>query len=225
MGVRPGTRTRLVVVGHGPAGHRLVDALRERDTGGSWQVTILGEEPRPAYDRVALTSYLTEDADLASPAHDPGVTIRNGDPVVSIDRAGRTVTTRSGHVVPYDTLVLATGSVPFVPPVDGRDLPGVFVYRTIDDLDALRAYCAARAARADAPPARRGRRRDAAPPYRGPGAAGPRRDADGRPGRPRRRGRTGTAGRRHAARRRRGRLLGGHPAAGPAGRGMRPGGG
>jgi nitrite reductase (NADH) large subunit len=113
-------------------------------------VTILGEEPRPAYDRVALTSYLTEDADLAYPAHDPGVTIRSGDPVVSIDRAGRTVTTRSGHVVPYDTLVLATGSVPFVPPVAGKDLPGVFVYRTIDDLDALRAYCAARMERAAA---------------------------------------------------------------------------
>jgi nitrite reductase (NADH) large subunit len=150
MGLGAGTRTRLVVVGHGPAGHRLVEALRERDTGGSWQVTILGEEPRAAYDRVALTSYLTEDAELAYPAHDPDVTLRSGDPVVSIDRAGRTVTTRAGRVVPYDTLVLATGSVPFVPPVDGRDLPGVFVYRTIDDLDELRAYCAARVARAAA---------------------------------------------------------------------------
>jgi nitrite reductase (NADH) large subunit len=150
MGVGPATATskRLVVVGHGPAGHRLVEALRQRDSNRSWQVTILGEEPRAAYDRVALTSYLTEGADLGYPAHDSEVTQRRGDPVVSIDRAARTVTTAAGMVVPYDTLVLATGSAPFVPPVPGRELPGVFVYRTIDDLDALRAYSADRTRRA-----------------------------------------------------------------------------
>jgi nitrite reductase (NADH) large subunit len=132
---------RLLVVGHGPAGHRLVEALRERDTGGAWQITVIGEEIRPAYDRVALTSYLTEDADLAFPAHGPEVELRTGDPVTGVDRDRRTVTTRSGAVLEYDALVLATGSSPFVPPVPGRDLPGVFVYRTIDDLDALRDHC------------------------------------------------------------------------------------
>jgi nitrite reductase (NADH) large subunit len=150
MGVGSANQKRLVVVGHGPAGHRLVEALRQRDSGGSWQVTILGGEPRPAYDRVALTSYLTEGADLGYPAHDPGVVQRLGDPVAAIDRGRRTVTTESGRVVPYDSLVLATGSVPFVPPVPGRDLTGVFVYRTIDDLDALRAYCAEATRRARA---------------------------------------------------------------------------
>ncbi|MBX6766737.1 MAG: nitrite reductase large subunit [Actinomadura rubrobrunea] len=132
---------RLVVVGHGPSGHRLVEALRERDRAGAWRITVIGEEARPAYDRVALTSYLTEDADLAYPAHDEGVRLLTGDPVVAIDRRARTVRTAAGRDVPYDALVLATGSAPFVPPVDGRDLPGVFVYRTIDDLDALRARC------------------------------------------------------------------------------------
>ncbi|GAA4061992.1 nitrite reductase large subunit NirB [Actinomadura miaoliensis] len=132
---------RLVVVGHGPTGHRLVEALRERDGAGAWRVTVIGEETRPAYDRVALTSYLTEDADLSYPAHDEGVTLLTGDPVVAIDRGERTVRTASGRVVGYDALVLATGSTPFVPPVPGRDLPGVFVYRTIDDLDAIRAHC------------------------------------------------------------------------------------
>ncbi|HEY7485090.1 MAG TPA: nitrite reductase large subunit NirB [Streptosporangiaceae bacterium] len=150
MGLGAGSQMRLVVVGHGPAGHRLAEALRERDADRSWQVTILGEEPRPAYDRVALTSYLTDGAELGYPAHDAGVTVRTGDPVDSIDRSGRTVTTRAGRVVPYDALVLATGSAPFVPPVDGRDLRGVFVYRTIDDLDALRACCAGRARAAGA---------------------------------------------------------------------------
>ncbi|WP_051468836.1 nitrite reductase large subunit NirB [Actinomadura oligospora] len=132
---------RVVVVGHGPAGHRLVEALRARDTAGACRVTVLGEEPRAAYDRVALTSHLTEDADLALPPHDDAVEVVVGDAVTAIDRGARTVTTASGRVVEYDALVLATGSSPFVPPVSGHDLPGVFVYRTIDDLDALRTHC------------------------------------------------------------------------------------
>jgi nitrite reductase (NADH) large subunit len=135
---------RLVVIGHGPAGHRLVEALRERDTAHSWQITVIGEEIRPAYDRVALTSYLSEGAELGYPAHGPEVTLLTGDPVVAIDRANRTVTTRSGASAGYDALVLATGSAPFVPPVPGKDLPGVFVYRTIEHLDALRTFAAER---------------------------------------------------------------------------------
>ncbi|MEU5883845.1 nitrite reductase large subunit NirB [Spirillospora sp. NPDC047279] len=133
---------RVVVVGHGPTGHRLVEALRERDTAGAWRVTVVGEEIRTAYDRVALTSYLTEDAELAYPAHDADVEMVTGDPVAGIDREARVVTTAAGREIGYDALVLATGSAPFVPPVEGRDLPGVFVYRTIDDLEALRAHCA-----------------------------------------------------------------------------------
>ncbi|MFG2001788.1 nitrite reductase large subunit NirB [Spirillospora sp. NPDC048911] len=141
MGDGGDERMRLVVVGHGPTGHRLVEALRERDTAGAWRVTVVGEEIRPAYDRVALTSYLTEDAELAYPAHDADVEMVTGDRVVEIDRDARTVTTGSGRELGYDALVLATGSAPFVPPVAGKDLPGVFVYRTIDDLEALRAHC------------------------------------------------------------------------------------
>jgi nitrite reductase (NADH) large subunit len=126
-------------------GHRLVRTLRDRDGAGAWRVVVLAEEDRPAYDRVALTSYVDGwDAEsLALPdngfATDDAVTVRLGDPVVAVDRAARTVTTRRGHTEHYDVLVLATGSVPFVPPVPGHDLPGCFVYRTIDDLDAIRA--------------------------------------------------------------------------------------
>ena len=126
----------LVVTGHGPAAYRLVEAVRERDTENRWRITVLGEEPRPAYDRVALTSYLTEGADLAYPAHDERVTLRTGDRVAAIDRAGRTVTTEAGLTLRYDALVLATGSVPFVPPVPGAE--NALVYRTIEDLDAVR---------------------------------------------------------------------------------------
>ncbi|WP_067800617.1 nitrite reductase large subunit NirB [Actinomadura formosensis] len=143
---RPGSRPdrRLVVAGHGPAAHRLVEALRERDAAGAWTITVIGEESRTAYDRVALTTHL-EGADLAYPAHGGEVTVRTGERVTGIDRAARTVTTSAGRAVGYDALVLATGSSPFVPPVEGADLPGVFVYRTIDDLDAIRAYARGRA--------------------------------------------------------------------------------
>ncbi|MGV9298448.1 nitrite reductase large subunit NirB [Amycolatopsis sp. NPDC003676] len=135
----------VVVAGHGMVAHRFVEALRAADAAGEWRVVVFGEENRPAYDRVALTSYVDswDPAALALPgsdyAGDDAVELRLGEVVVSVDREAKTVTTAAGHVQPYDSLVLATGSRPFVPPVPGRDLPGVFVYRTIEDLDAIRA--------------------------------------------------------------------------------------
>jgi nitrite reductase (NADH) large subunit len=143
----------LVVVGNGMVGHRLVQAVRDRDRDGAWRVTVLAEEPRPAYDRVALTSYVDTwdpdrlELDGADFAGDPVVTLRLGDPVVAVDRPARTVTTKSGLVHGYDKLVLATGSYPFVPPVPGRELPGCHVYRTIEDLDAIRATATAKSRR------------------------------------------------------------------------------
>ena len=138
------TRT-AVVVGHGMVGHRLVQALRDRDSDGAWRVVVFAEEARPAYDRVGLTSYVDDwDAlrlqlEGADYPGDDAVELHLGDPVTAIDRASRTVTTASGLVQRYDALVLATGSAPFVPPVPGRDLPGCHVYRTIEDLDEIRA--------------------------------------------------------------------------------------
>ncbi|WAL64835.1 nitrite reductase large subunit NirB [Amycolatopsis cynarae] len=137
------TRT-LVVVGHGMVGHRLVEALRAEDTEHAWRVVVLAEEPRAAYDRVALTSYVDgwDAGALALPgadyAGDELVELRLDDPVVKIDRAAGNVVTAAGFTQHYDALVLATGSRPFVPPVPGHDLPGCFVYRTIEDLDAIR---------------------------------------------------------------------------------------
>src|SRR5690606_16308415 len=132
----------LVVVGNGMVGHRLVQAVRDRDTAGTWRITVLGEEPRPAYDRVALSSCVDGKSadDLTLPAvSDPLVQLHLGDAAVALDRDARVVRTASGAEFRYDALVLATGSVPFVPPVPGRDLPGCFVYRTLDDLDAIMA--------------------------------------------------------------------------------------
>jgi nitrite reductase (NADH) large subunit len=135
----------LVVVGNGMVGQRLVEAVRDRDTRRTWRVSVLSEEPRRAYDRVALSSYFDGVAAagldvVAEGCYDTaGYTLRLDEAVTAIDRAARTVTTSRGAILGYDTLVLATGSYPFVPPVPGRDLPGCFVYRTLDDLDAIRA--------------------------------------------------------------------------------------
>jgi nitrite reductase (NADH) large subunit len=135
----------LVVAGNGMVGQRLVEAVRDRDTRRTWRVTVLSEEPRRAYDRVALSSYFdgaaAADLDVvAEGCYDTaGYTLRLDEAVTAVDRAARTVTTSRGAILGYDALVLATGSYPFVPPVPGRDLPGCFVYRTLDDLDVIRA--------------------------------------------------------------------------------------
>ncbi|MEZ0365405.1 nitrite reductase large subunit NirB [Mycobacterium sp. pUA109] len=135
----------IVVVGHGMVGHRLVEALRARDTEGCWRVTVLAEESNAAYDRVGLTAY-TEAWDrdqLALPgndyAGDQHVRLLLNSRVTDIDRTAKAVRTADGQRYGYDKLVIATGSYAFVPPVPGHDLPGCHVYRTLDDLDGIRA--------------------------------------------------------------------------------------
>ncbi|HZC27025.1 MAG TPA: nitrite reductase large subunit NirB, partial [Actinopolymorphaceae bacterium] len=144
------TYRRLVVVGNGMVGQRLVEALRTRDESGRWRVTVLAEEDWPAYDRVGLSSYFSgtspDELSLVPEGFyddDPAVTLRLGEPALSIDRDRRVVATAEA-TYPYDALVLATGSYAFVPPVPGHDLPGCFVYRTIDDLVALESYATGR---------------------------------------------------------------------------------
>ena len=135
----------LVVVGNGMVGQRLVESLRARDVDRRWRIVVVGEERFPAYDRVALSSYVegrsAEELSLVPVGFyddDPDVSLLLGETVTGVDRAARTVTTDTGRALAYDALVLATGSRPFVPPVPGHDLPGCFVYRTLDDLDAIR---------------------------------------------------------------------------------------
>ncbi|MEV5374589.1 nitrite reductase large subunit NirB [Streptomyces nondiastaticus] len=138
---------RLVLIGHGMVGQRFLEAFFEQDPSGrtsAWQVTVLAEEPRPAYDRVHLSSWFTgTSAEELSLCPDGflekcGIELRLGDRATAVDRAARTVTTASGRELPYDVLVLATGSYPFVPPVPGHDAPGCHVYRTIEDLEGIR---------------------------------------------------------------------------------------
>ena len=138
---------RLVIIGHGMVAQRFVEALFTRGA-DLFDVTVLAEENRPAYDRVRLSAVFegasADDLDLGGVPS--GVTLKLSCAVTAIDRSAGAVVCADGSVVPYDALVLATGSRPFVPPIEGASLPGVFVYRTLDDLDALRAYVADRVA-------------------------------------------------------------------------------
>ncbi|SDP92012.1 nitrite reductase (NADH) large subunit [Actinopolyspora xinjiangensis] len=135
----------LVIIGHGMVGHRLIEEIRERDTAENWRIVVLGEEAHPAYDRVALSSYMAETTaeglSLLTPEtrRDRRVELLTGVGATAIDRTERRVSITTGDSLHYDALVLATGSRPFVPPVPGADLPGCHVYRTLEDLDGIRA--------------------------------------------------------------------------------------
>ncbi|MCB5191098.1 nitrite reductase large subunit NirB [Methylobacillus arboreus] len=139
---------KLIVVGNGMVGHYFVQELVKRHpdlAAAGIQVTVLGEEPRPAYDRVHLSSFFSgstaEDLSLVEPGfYDrPGLELRLNARASQIDRNRQTVTLTDDSTLHYDKLVLATGSVPFVPPVPGRDRENCFVYRTIEDLEAMTA--------------------------------------------------------------------------------------
>jgi nitrite reductase (NADH) large subunit len=139
---------RLLIVGNGMVGQRLCEILSELDHTHSFNVTVIGEEPRVAYDRVHLTQYLTDrDPDkLALTTRDwyreRGIELITGQRIVSVDLVNQRAVTSEQLAIDFDDLVLATGSSPFVPTVPGIDLPGTFVYRTIEDLDAIAAAAA-----------------------------------------------------------------------------------
>ena len=145
---------RIVVVGNGMIGQRFLEQLVCRLEGRPAAVSVFCAEPRPAYDRVQLTSFFSgkSAADLnlvpAGFFEQHGIALRLGDKAAAIDRARRIVRSARGHELPYDKLVLATGSYPFVPKVPGTEWPDCFVYRAIEDLEAIRT--AARAARTGA---------------------------------------------------------------------------
>ncbi|MGR4890324.1 nitrite reductase large subunit NirB [Sphingopyxis sp. LARHCG72] len=139
------TRDHLVVIGNGMAGCRAVEELLARDP-AHYRVTIFGAEPRVNYNRIMLSPVLAgekcfddiviNDADWYAAN---GIALVAGDPVVAIDRAAKTVTTRGGVTEGYDRLLIATGSDPFIIPVPGKDLPGVIAFRDMDDVDTMLA--------------------------------------------------------------------------------------
>jgi nitrite reductase [NAD(P)H] large subunit len=140
---------RLVVVGNGMAGARLVEEILGRNPAG-FAITVIGAETHGNYNRILLPKVLAGDHDASDIFLNPpdwyeqnGVALVAGDPVAEIDRVARTVTTAGGAVHPYDVLVIATGARSAFPPVeglrghDGRLRPGIFGFRTLDDCDAM----------------------------------------------------------------------------------------
>ncbi|MBW5799972.1 nitrite reductase large subunit NirB [Halomonas elongata] len=133
----------LIIVGNGMVGHHLVEQLVERDAHRHYRIRVFGEERHLAYDRVHLSEYFSgRDADdLALSTADyyaeHGIELHLHEAVTDIDRDARELVTPQGRYA-YDRLVLATGSYPFVPPIPGGDRDGCLVYRTLDDLDAIR---------------------------------------------------------------------------------------
>ncbi|MEL6266570.1 MAG: FAD-dependent oxidoreductase, partial [Pseudomonadota bacterium] len=133
---------RLVVIGAGMASGRMLEHLFETAP-GRYAVTLFGAEPRGNYNRIMLSPVLSGEKSFPEiVTHDAawyaghGVQTRFGEAVTAIDRARRVVITAQGET-PYDRLVVATGSMPFIIPVPGRDLPGVVTYRDLDDTNAM----------------------------------------------------------------------------------------
>lgn len=135
----------IVLIGHGMVGQKFLESLADGPAIADLRVTVLCEEPRPAYDRVHLSAFFTGTSADALSLVPPGFfertgfTLRLGARAIAIERRDRTVTLADGEQLHYDRLVLATGSYPFVPAVPGRDRAHCHVYRTIEDLQAMQA--------------------------------------------------------------------------------------
>ncbi len=155
------SKRRLVVVGNGMSGARLVEELLARDGGAGHRITVFGDEPCGNYNRILLSSVLARSHDPKSIFINPlpwyaanGVTLRAGVRVESIDLRAKQIAAADGTVEPYDTLVIATGSKPLIPPIEGLSTSavaargqmqdtlkrGIFVFRTLDDCNRILAF-------------------------------------------------------------------------------------
>jgi len=142
---------KLVIIGNGMAPGRMLEHLLDRAP-GRYEVTIFNAEPRVNYDRIMLSPVLSGEKDYEQIIiHGDGwyikngITLYKGHKIVSIDRVAKTVTSDQGTVAAYDKLVIATGSVPFILPVPGNNLPGVLSYRDLDDVNAMLVAAQSRA--------------------------------------------------------------------------------
>ncbi|MBK0384357.1 nitrite reductase large subunit [Pedobacter sp. SD-b] len=140
------SKKNIIIIGNGMVGHKFCEKLVSKTD--QYQITVFGEEPRIAYDRVHLSSYFDgktiEDLSLSTKDWylENHIDLILGDAITEINRTEKTVHSHSGITKPYHYLVLATGSAPFVPDIPGIEKEGVFVYRTIEDLDKMKAHAA-----------------------------------------------------------------------------------
>ncbi|WP_338560244.1 nitrite reductase large subunit NirB [Erwinia sp. E_sp_B01_3] len=144
--------TRLVIIGNGMVGHRLIEELVEKAAPGQFAITVFCEEPRVAYDRVHLSAYFSHHTaeELSLVRNDfyqkNHVEVLIGERAITLNRREKVIHSSTGRAVHYDKLVIATGSYPWVPPIEGASGQDCFVYRTIEDLNAIEA-CARRSKR------------------------------------------------------------------------------
>ena len=138
------SKTNLVIIGNGMVGHRFIEELIDKMQSDQFNITIFCEEPRIAYDRVHLSSYFSDYTAEALSLVREGLYEENNinvllnERAILINRQRKEIHSQTGRIVSYDKLIIATGSYPWVPPIKGADGADCFVYRTIEDLDAIR---------------------------------------------------------------------------------------
>ena len=148
-------RQRLLVIGNGMAGARTVEEILDRGGADAFEIVMFGDEPYGNYNRISLSNVLAGSEDPQEIFLNPlewyeenDITLHAGVRVERIDRFARTVTASDGSVHPYDKLIIATGSRPWYPPVqgmcdaDGNLRPGVFAFRTMADCDGMLSWAA-----------------------------------------------------------------------------------
>lgn len=137
---------QIIVIGNGMVGYKFCEKLRFKASEQQFSVKVFGEEPHPAYDRVHLSEYFSNrsvtDLEMAPRSWyvENNVELITGELIVHIDRENKKIMSHTGLEATYDKLILATGSSAFVPPIQGSEMQGVFVYRTIEDLEAIIEY-------------------------------------------------------------------------------------
>ncbi|WP_334325180.1 nitrite reductase large subunit NirB [Gilliamella apicola] len=141
------SKTNLVIIGNGMVGHRFVEEIIDKMQSDQFSITIFCQEPRVAYDRVHLSSYFSgftaEALSLVREGfyEENHINILLNERAILINRELKQVHSQTGRIVEYDKLIIATGSYAWIPPIKGADGADCFVYRTIEDLDAI-AQCA-----------------------------------------------------------------------------------
>ncbi|MFQ1011874.1 nitrite reductase large subunit NirB [Gilliamella apicola] len=141
------SKTNLVIIGNGMVGHRFVEEIIDKMQSDQFNITIFCQEPRVAYDRVHLSSYFSgftaEALSLVREGfyEENHINILLNERAILINRELKQVHSQTGRIVEYDKLIIATGSYAWIPPIKGADGADCFVYRTIEDLDAI-AQCA-----------------------------------------------------------------------------------
>ncbi|WP_333620621.1 nitrite reductase large subunit NirB [Pantoea septica] len=146
------SKHNVVVIGNGMVGHRFIEELIDKAEPGQFALTVFCEEPRVAYDRVHLSAYFShhtaEELSLVREGYyeKHQVNLLLGERAITINREEKLIHSNTGRAVSYDTLIFATGSYPWIPPIKGAEAADCFVYRTIEDLNAIEA-CARRSKR------------------------------------------------------------------------------